>query len=231
MPSKNIRKQFIPNAYYHLYNRGVEKRKIFMDDQDYIVFLTYLQTYLQPKNIKYLQEILSKSQSKGLEKDKAIKLLRMNNFCESITLLAYCLMPNHFHLLIKQKEANTIDRFMNSLFTRYVMYFNKKYQRVGKLFQSIYKAVPVTTEEQLLHLSRYLHRNPLQLLQGSALQNYKYSSYPEYTRKRTTNWIKTNQILSFFSNKGLNSYLSFVEDKIIDSESINKIEEILLDEY
>ncbi|MCX6791992.1 MAG: transposase, partial [Candidatus Gottesmanbacteria bacterium] len=95
------------------------------------------------------------------ERDQAIRLLRMNNFYGTIRLLSYCLMPNHFHMVVWQKHGPGIDEFMNSLWTRYTMYFNRKYRRVGTLFQSVYKAVAVTTDAQLLHLTRYIHQNPI----------------------------------------------------------------------
>ncbi|EKD85788.1 MAG: Transposase, partial [uncultured bacterium] len=161
MPAKNAIKLYLENGYYHLYNRGVEKRKIFLDEQDYSVFLSYLKEYLLPKNEKELQERLSDPSASSKEKDKILKLLRMNNFSDEIALLSYCLMPNHFHFFVKQKNPNIIDKFMNSLCTRYTMYFNKKYERVGSLYQGVYKAVLLTTEAQFLHLSRYIHKQAL----------------------------------------------------------------------
>lgn len=232
MPAKNSIKEFIPDSYYHIYNRGVEKRIIFIDEQDYAVFLSYLKTYLLPKDEKSLHAILSSSTIPWSEKDRALKLLHINNFAESISLVCYCLMPNHFHFLVKQTEANTIDRFMNSLFTRYVMYFNKKHHRVGPLFQGLYKAILIQSDEQLFHLTRYIHRNALPLLQGSALQSFSYSSYGEYLGYRKTEWIKHHEILSNFASKGFNSYESFVENKEIELEehSAKLIGSLLLDE-
>lgn len=131
MPSKNSVKEFLPDALYHIYNRGVEKRLIFCDPQDYSVFLLYLKTYVLPKDEEGLNAIISDPEIKWSEKDKALKMLKLNNFAENIQIISYCLMSNHFHLLIKQKEATAIDQFMNSLCTRYVMYFNRKYKRVG----------------------------------------------------------------------------------------------------
>ena len=173
MPAKNSRKIYKENGFYHLYNRGVEKRSIFEDKQDYSVFLLYLKSYLLPKNVDALQEMLSDKNSTWNEKRLILKQLRLNNFNKEISLLAYCLMPNHFHFIVKQTAPDSIDRFINSLNTRYVMYFNKKYDRVGPLFQGVYKAVVVETDEQLLYLSGYIHRNPLgsgsnAILQGEA---------------------------------------------------------------
>src|SRR3989344_7029915 len=110
MPARNSLKQYLENGYYHLYNRGVEKRLVFLDHQDYSVFLSYLKDYLLPKNVKELSSKLASPNISYNEKDKIIKLLRMNNFSAEITLLAYCLMPNHFHFLIKQKNAESIDK-------------------------------------------------------------------------------------------------------------------------
>lgn len=214
MPAKNRTKEYLANSYYHLYNRGVEKRPIFLDEQDYNVFNSYLETYLLPKDLNHLNDLLGNGNPK--EKDTARKLLRLNNFSDEINLLAYCLMPNHFHFLIYQTTANAIDKFSNSLFTRYCMYFNRKYKRIGPLFQDLYKAVSVTSGEQLLWLSRYIHRNPLDLLQGRALQTYMHSSYPEYLRVRNKSWIKPEEILAYFKSE----YKIFVEGNSPEPENI-----------
>lgn len=141
MPSKNSLKDYVKGGYYHLYNRGVEKRSIFQDQQDYSVFLSYLKTYLMPKDEQGLRQRLSDSKISAKERDTILKLLGLNNFYEEILLISYCLMPNHFHFLVKQNSANSIDGFMNSLCTRYTMYFNRKYKRIGPLYQDVYKQV------------------------------------------------------------------------------------------
>lgn len=211
MAAKNSRKQYEANGYYHIYNRGVEKRIIFLDQQDYNVFLSYLSEYLLVKDIEGLQEQLADKSLSIQERDKILKKLRLNNFADSITILSYSLMPNHFHFFVKQTTENTIDAFMNSLGTRYSMYFNKKYKRVGKLYQGVYKAVSVISEAQFLHLSRYIHRQALDL-QGAALQEKYPCSYYEYVGKKKTDWIKPDEILSYFSkNYPEFSYESFMK--------------------
>lgn len=214
MPAKNSLKQYLENGYYHIYNRGVEKRKIFLDQQDYGVFLTYLKEYLLPKNEKQLHERLADPQISFKEKDKVLKLLRMNNFAEDITLLAYCLMPNHFHFFVKQREAKSIDRFVQSLATRYTAYFNRKYKRVGSLYQGVYKAVLITSDQHFLHLSRYIHRQAL-ASQGETLREKQPCSYLEYLGRRKSLWIHPEEILSYFNqanhNLSYENYENFVK--------------------
>lgn len=212
MPARNSIKQYVEDGYYHLYNRGVEKRLIFQDSQDYAVFLSYLQSYLLPKNERGLREKLSDPETSYKEKDKIIKLLRLNNFADEISLIAYVLMPNHFHLFIKQKGSQAIHKFMQSLSSRYTTYFNRKYKRVGSLFQAVYKAALVLSEEQFIYLTKYIHKQGL-LSQGETLQGQP-SSYPEYLGLRKTNWIKSEKVLSFFSKYHPSlSYKFFVMDK------------------
>ena len=212
MASKNSVKSYISLGYYHLYNRGVEKRIIFADGQDYSIFLKYLKEYLQPKDEKALYEKLSKENLGWSEKSEVLRLLRLNNFHGEISLLVYALMPNHFHFLVKQNSSMSIDKFTNSLLTRYATYFNRRHGRVGRLFQDVYKAVLIQSEEQLLHLSRYIHRNPLDLPEGRDYQK-KFTSLPDYLREKKTDWVQSQEILTYFSKKDpRNSYLSFVEE-------------------
>jgi putative transposase len=228
MASKNSVKVNLPQAYYHIYNRGVEKRSIFLDDQDYSVFLSNLKTYLCPKDENFLLSILSSQKATREEKIEAQKLLNLKNYSDSIDLLAHALMPNHFHLLIYQSK-NILDAFMNSLGTRYVMYFNKKYDRKGVLFQDVYKAVRIQSDDQLLYISKYIHLNgPTSL--NLPPHRYKESKFPcslrEYIEEKQTSWIKTNHILNYFNSKNpSSSYRSF----ILDESKIDDIQDELID--
>lgn len=221
MPARNSSKEYLENGYYHIYNRGVEKRKIFLDLQDYNVFLSYLKAYLLPKEETTLQKELIKTDLDPHERARIHKLLRLNNFHNKIELIAYCLMPNHFHFLVKQTDADIIDAFMNSFATRYTMYFNRKYQRVGSLYQGVYKAVLITTDEQLLHLTRYIHQ------QAMRENKEQPSSYPEYLQLKKTSWVKPEEIMAFFSKNNPNmSYESFV----IQDDDFSLINRLLIEE-
>jgi putative transposase len=211
MPSKNTIREFRENGYYHVYNRGVEKREIFLDNDDYRVFLHFLKVYLSPKVIK--------KDFTGREK---FQETQRKNFANDIDLLAFCLMPNHYHLLIKQTNERSMSDFMRCLTTAYVMYFNKKYKRAGTLFQGRYKAVSVKNDDYLLHLSRYIHLNPTKTVKGltldDGLERYDFSSYPDYLGLKNRQWIDKKTIQDYFKNPNMidrNSYTNyrqFVED-------------------
>lgn len=222
MAARNSVKPYVENGFYHIYNRGVEKRDIFLDSQDYSVFLSYLKTYLEPKNKEKLQRTIDSKETEFREKDKAIKLLKLNNFSEEIELLCYALMPNHFHFLIKQRPADGIDRFLNSLATRYAMYFNRKYKRVGVLFQGVYKAVLVDSDEYLLHLTKYIHSNSPKESGNFSLP----TSLPEFLGKRNSKWVKPNFILNYFSKTNENnSYQAFMNSY----QDLTRLEKFALD--
>ncbi len=182
MPAKHLVKQYVTGGYYHIFNRGVEKRKIFLDEQDYKTFLSFLKLYLEPRI----------SKPKDLKEAKLLK----RSLAKEAKLLAYCLMPNHFHLLLKQETLNGMTKLTRAISTNYAMYFNTKYERVGPLFQGNYKAVLVDSEEQLLHLSRYIHLNPVEITKN--FKDYPYSSFGDYIGKRATKWVDPKLILSYF---------------------------------
>lgn len=219
MPKKNSLKVYIKGGYYHVYNRGVEKRKIFEDSQDYKVFLKNLKEALspppKPEDIK-ITFTLRGFPFKGVPR-------LPKNFSKEIELLAYCLMPNHFHLLIRQTNPGSMQSFLTSISTRYSMYFNKKCSRVGTLFQGPYKAVLVSNEPYILHLSRYIHLNPSKYAHNLLSA---YSSYADYLGERHTAWVKKEMILSFFNQAKLtelekiHTYKDFVEKYKKDSAKL-----------
>ncbi|MCL5676120.1 MAG: transposase [Patescibacteria group bacterium] len=195
------RYNFHENGYYHVYNRGVEKRPIFLDEADYNCLLSIFRAYLSPK------------------KDPTFP--GRFPFYKEIQILAFCLMPNHFHLLIKQLLADSLSRFMKCVWNTYLPYFNDKYQRVGPLFQGRFKGKEVENNDYLLGLTYYIHRNSLGLIEAqkktrpsAVLSDYPYSSYRHYLGLEKLPFVHNEEILAFFSqtNPAL-SYQNFVEDK------------------
>lgn len=197
MPRKNSVKIYYKNGFYHVYNRGVEKRNIFLEPADYAFFLHLIKGALLPPELKR-------------EPEENAKRPRRENFYGKIDLLCYCLIANHFHFSIRQNDVSSITDFMRSICTSYSMHFNKKYHRVGSLFQGIFKAVDINDENYFLWLSRYIHRNP------ENFKDYPYSSYEDYLLKRNTPWLNKSIILDYFGNQKINqdkNYKSFVESE------------------
>lgn len=218
MPAKNIIKTYIENGYYHLYNRGVEKRKIFLNEHNYNTFLFYLKLYLSPPKL-----LLEPDKIHPLTKKRIRLNIKQVSLYGKIKLLAYCLMPNHFHLLIKQKTESAITELIRKLCTAYSMVFNQRYNRVGVLFQSRYKAVLIKTDEQLMHVSRYIHQNPIDLAEDGPMQfiNYPYSSLPQYLGKYKTTWLHPQEIFRYFNQKNpALDYKNFVLEKETEVDSL-----------
>lgn len=204
---------FADDCYYHLYNRGVEKRTIFLDEKDYLRFLETLNFYrMTPQPMKLSDFRRLKENFKKI-KDQT----------ELVKIFSYCLMPNHFHLLIKQLSDDGISTFIRKVSDSYTKYFNTRYSRVGALFQGVFKAKLIESDEYLLQLSKYIHRNPLPLFEWEA-QNYPYSSYEYYLSGDKHSFCDTEFISSYFSKTNPNlSYQSFVEESDIDDPILHNL--------
>src|SRR3989304_848672 len=142
----------VTNEIYHIFNRGVEKREIFLDRLDYQRFINVTWYYTVPEVSKYS---LSSSTSGNTPRGWKTGGVR-----KKVEIICYCLMPNHYHFLLRQEETSGVSSFISLIQNSYTRYFNTKYKRIGPLFQGPFKAVRVETEEQLLHLSRYHNLNP-----------------------------------------------------------------------
>lgn len=224
MTAKNRTKTYVDNTYYHVYNRGVEKRLIFLDDKDYGVFLSYLKFYLTPP-------IFDPTDPRG-PSPRLPPSQQLSNHHNKISLIAYSLMPNHFHLTIKQVDKDSMTNFIRALSTRYSMYFNKRYARVGSLFQGRYKAVLVDNEMQLLYLTKYIHRNPLDLpgVTRVNLLDYPYSSYRNYLGLIHQTWLDPSDIIyRYTKKKSHNTYQNYVEETKELSTEIETLGNITLD--
>lgn len=189
MPAKNSVKIYVKNGVYHIYNRGVDKRDIFMDTNDYRHFT------------RLLQKLLREPQTE--EDSVRIPKYRCKNFSQEIDLLAFCLMPNHFHLLIRQSNEQAMANFIRCLAGRYVTYFNNRHKREGTLFQGRYKASIIFDSYQALHVSRYIHLNPKNLEQDPF--TYEFSSLKNYLGRRRSAFLNTSYLTGFMSqqSKGL----------------------------
>lgn len=177
--------EFVDGEIYHVYNRGVEKRDIFVDKRDYCRFIYGLYEFNdEQRTLNSRHQYSTHTERYG---NSSIPLLKIDRM-PLVEVLVFTLMPNHYHLMLRQVKKKGIARFMQKLGTGYTMYFNKKYTRSGVLFQSKFKAVQVNNETQLIHLPHYIHTNPLELkYRGPAsvnyLLDYRWSSFPDYAGK------------------------------------------------
>ena len=173
---------------YHIYNRGNDKRVTFQNKTDYDRFIALLYLCNSVKNIRL----------SDYPKVKLEKLLDIKRGETIVDIGAYCLMPNHFHLLIHEKTENGISKFMQKLLTAYTMYFNKKNERTGSLFSGLFKATHANEDEYLKYLFSYIHLNPIKLIEpmwkekgisdkkkaNMFLNLYDYSSFLDFTGKQ-----------------------------------------------
>lgn len=209
---------------YHIYNRGVEKRPIFLIKQDYLrctELLNYYRFANPPLKFSYFKELSI------LEKQNLLAKMS-NEFNKLVEIFVYCLMPNHIHLLLKQLQEGGISEFMSRVSGAYSHYFNIRHKRVGHLFQGNFGAVRIETDEQLVHVSRYIHLNPVSsyIIDIKDLENYEYSSYPEYIGKRK-GFCNTQEVLSLFDS--INTYKGFVNDQADYARELENIKHLTLE--
>jgi len=213
---------FAPGEFYHIYNRGTDKRVIFLDERDYRRFQFLLYTANNNEVIR-LDNFLKK-----LKQGRS--LLEMFAIPRGETLVdigGYCLMPNHFHLLLHEKQDNGISTFMKKLLTAYSMYFNKRHERTGGLFEGRFKAKHADTDEYLKYLFAYIHLNPVKIIAPewkktgisdkdaavTYLESYQFSSYIDYTKKGVRperNILNPDAFPEYF--KELNSFEDFIKE-------------------
>ncbi len=194
---------FAEGEYYHIYNRGVEKRDVFLSDADRLRLQNLLYLSNSKKHFNYRDIELGISRKKSspsspsLASDKA-SFAEIVDFVDRgepvVAIGAYCFMPNHFHLLVKEIREGGISDYMQKITTAYTKFFNKKYDRVGALFQNTFKAEHADEDNYLKYLYAYIHLNPVKLTQPDwketgirnrdgalkALGTYSWSSYLDY---------------------------------------------------
>lgn len=196
--------------YYHVFNRGVDKRDIFMDEHDMERFLLSITDFYSTTPIGSLYENRFKKNRLGSLTPKS----RGSDGEEENTLtdlICYCLNPNHFHLVLFQKTDNGIQRFMQKLGTGYTNYFNEKYTRSGGLFQGSYKAVHIESNTQLLHTSVYVNLNG----EASGVRaGRSLSSWSEYVERTSSGICKKDIVLSQFASS--RDYETFARSSLED---------------
>jgi len=216
---------FLEGEYYHIYNRGTDKRVIFNDDHDYRRFVALLYLCNSESSVNVSDEL-----KKGRSFFELMDIERGENL---VSIGAYCLMPNHFHILLTQNVENGISDFMKKVGTGYSMYFNKRNERSGALFEGRFKAKHVDDDNYLKYLYAYIHLNPIKNMDNKwsegrisnvnkskqYLSDYKYSSYSDYIGgdRVESKILKPEAFPDYFSEKQefevfLEEWLNYEED-------------------
>jgi len=213
------------DEFYHIYNRGNDRREIFHDERDYLRFQTllYVCNNVATIHISNFQDTLLK------------KLLSLEREDTLVYIGAYCLMPNHFHLLVKEKIEGGTSLFMQKLSTAYTMYYNRKYKKTGSLFGGRFKVKNLDSDQYLKYQYFYIHLNPISIIDAGwknnkitniknakvFLNSYKYSSYNDYAdRERLESVILDKDVFpNYFSTQTefslmISEWLNFENGKV-----------------
>jgi len=215
---------FASGYVYHVFNRGVARMPIFFDRRDKIRALQTIQYYRFDKPpIKfshYLQ--LSREQRQRILSELHSKHQKI------VDIIFYVFMENHWHFIVKQNLENGISKFMSQVSDSFTKYVNTKQERVGPLFQGPFGAVGIETDNQLVHVSRYLHLNPLigGLTDKNHFRQYEWSSLKDYERG-DSDWCTIDPILSHF--KSPEDYLKFVLDQESYARELKQIQHLLIE--
>lgn len=232
------RPPFVTNEYYHVYNRGVDKRQVFMNDDDRYRFLHDLWEFNDEENVAPFIRRTSKNPIKTSGDSISPKTVGDTiSYSKEplVEISCFCLMPNHYHLLIKQLQDDGLSLFMRKLGIGYTYYFNEKYERSGTLFQGKFKAKHIDNDAYLTQLTKYIHLNPVDLCEPEwkkkglqnpemakdFLKNYRWSSLKDYIgEKNYPSLIQKDLIMSMIG--GEPAYQKFITNYFIDDELIKK---------
>jgi len=200
---------FATGEFYHIFNRGVDRRKIFLRQGHYARFVA---------TTKRLMKTGSATAGK-------LRLGKQTPLKKKLDIICYCLMPNHYHFLVRQTKESGLTEFMHKLDTSYTKYFNVVGKRTGRLFEYTFKAIRVENDEQLLHLSRYIHLNPLIGNITTDLRGYSWSSYPDYVGLVENGFCLKDEIFGFYPKKrALKDYIRFVLDQVGYARRLHEIQ-------
>lgn len=220
----NYRKTpLVTGEHYHTFNRGVAGSPTFLDKKDFEQAIASFSYY------RYREPPLKFSRFKELSLNEKNSLLeQIKNKDKLIEILGYVLMPNHFHFLLKQNTEKGISEFLSKFTNSYSKYFNTKYKRAGPLFQGVFKSVYVETAEQLIHLSRYIHLNPLTsfIVTEKNFLSYQWSSLGDFL-KGDSALINPESVLSEFSSS--EKYLEFVMNQKDYQRKLKEIEHLTIE--
>jgi len=221
----NIRKISLVNGhYYHIFSRSIAKYIIFNDHQDYSRMQELIDIYRFSEFCYRYSSFLSLGDSFRSQYVEKLK----NSSPKIVEIISYSIMPTHIHLTLKQIEDNGITKFMGKILNSYAKYFNIRHQRKGPLYEGNFKNVIVENDEQMLHLTRYQHLNPVSAGLVAKPEDWQYSSYSEYIDNSEGHSIcDFKEIIDMLPRE----YQKFTNDQIDYQKKLSKIKHLLIDNY
>lgn len=205
-------KSFLPGYFYHIYNRGNNRENIFYGEQDYKAFLFRIGLALGFTSKELSEHSLTNVPGSRIRITKTKK--------GDFKIHAFCLMKNHFHILIEQCSDVPVSKFVSKICTSYAMYVNKKYKRVGHIFQDQFKAVLIESDAQLMWTSSYIHMNPVEDGFANHPSEYKWSSYNDYVNSRGLPIVHTDFLK-----------LTFIDIDNFEKETMSLVSRMPLDTW
>jgi len=210
---------FQNEKFYHIFNRGVDKRKIFLGESDYIRFLEGMWEFNTIESIDSLYRLRQLREKESVATRLLYSSRVATDSARLVDFIAYCLNPNHFHFILKQKKEDGVSKFMHKVGSGYTHYFNHKNNRSGSLFQGKFKAVEVKSDHQLRYVSAYINGNP-EIHKIEKAKNWKWSSYLDYLGKRNGVLCDKKYVLEYFKN--LKEYDDYTNNVIKESGEIKE---------
>lgn len=214
----------VTGEIYHVFNRGIDGRITFSDIKE------YARAYQIMKYYRFSSPPLKLSIFLRISDSKRQEMQEVSWGEKLVSIMCYCFMPNHFHFMLRQEMDGGISKFLSLFQNSYTRYFNTKNDRVGQLFLDNFKNVLIDGEEQLLHLSRYIHLNAYSSSIVSGLEDlykYEWSSLSEYLGGSEDNICEKDMIKSYFKTK--ESYKNFVSDRADYQKELKRIENLVID--
>ncbi len=210
---------------YHVLSKSIAGYKIFSRKKNYSRMFDTLKYYMFEKPpLRFSRFVRAGKNKKNIFNEKINQFLREDKN-KLVEVVAYCLMPTHMHLVLRQVQEEGISIFMNKILNSYTRYFNLLYKRKGPLWEGPFKNILVETDEQLFHLTRYVHLNPVTASIINNPEEWDFSSYKEYLGINKDKVCKYNELFEIQPD----SYKQFVESRIIEQRELHKIKKIMLD--
>lgn len=215
----------VANQFYHVFNRSIARQPIFKTVRDYQRMMQIIDYYRYPKprlRFSFFNRL-------PLDKKEVFMKELTATKTPMLEIISYCLMPNHFHFLLRPLVAKGISDFVRNVQHSYSKYFNVKNDRSGSLFQGMFKAVLIETDEQLVHVCRYIDLNPITayLIEVGELENYPWTSFSDHVGKPSSRSFVSGYIMEHFKSGG--SYRKFVFNQADHQRELEQIKHLILE--